>query len=47
MLGGYLVFAHVPDQWALIGIAMVVTCGAAGAWLTVVERRIPVETTET
>lgn len=47
MLGGYLVFAHVPDQWALIGIAMVGACGAAGAWLTVVERRIPVETTET
>ena len=47
MLGGYLIFAHVPDQWALIGIAMVVTCGAAGAWLTVLERRIPVEPTET
>ena len=47
MLGGYLVFSHLPDQWALIGIAMVVACGAAGAWLTVVERRIPVETTET
>ena len=47
MLGGYLVFAHVPDQWALIGIAMVGAFGAAGAWLTVLERRIPVEPTET
>ena len=47
MLGGYLIFAHVPDQWALIGIAMVGACGAAGAWLTVLERRIPVEPTET
>lgn len=47
MLGGYLVFAHLPDRWALIGIAMVVACGAAGAWLTVLERRIPVETAET
>ena len=47
MLGGYFIFAHVPDQWALIGIAMVVACGAAGAWLTVLERRIPVEPTET
>ena len=47
MLGGYLVFAHLPDRWALIGMAMVVACGAAGAWLTVVERRIPVEPTET
>ena len=47
MLGGYLVFAHLPDRWALIGMAMVVACGAAGAWLTVLERRIPLETTET
>ena len=47
MLGGWLVFAHVPDRWALIGMAMVVACGAAGAWLTVVERRIPVDPTET
>jgi drug/metabolite transporter (DMT)-like permease len=39
MLGGLLVFAHVPDNLSLAGIAMIATCGAAGAWLTVRERR--------
>ena len=39
MLGGFLVFSHVPDGWSLIGIAMIAVCGAAGAWLTVRERR--------
>jgi drug/metabolite transporter (DMT)-like permease len=39
MLGGLLVFAHVPDALSLAGIAMIAVCGAAGAWLTVRERR--------
>jgi drug/metabolite transporter (DMT)-like permease len=39
MLGGWLVFSHVPDGWSLIGIGMIAVCGAAGAWLTVRERR--------
>jgi drug/metabolite transporter (DMT)-like permease len=39
MLGGLLVFSHVPDKLSLAGIAMIATCGAAGAWLTVRERR--------
>jgi drug/metabolite transporter (DMT)-like permease len=39
MLGGYIVFAHVPDQLSMIGIVMIAVCGAAGAWLTVRERR--------
>lgn len=39
MLGGLLVFHHVPDRLALVGIAMIAFCGAAGAWLTVRERR--------
>ena len=39
MLGGALVFAQVPDAWSLLGIAMIAVCGAAGAWLTVRERR--------
>lgn len=39
MLGGYLVFAHVPDRLSFAGIVMIATCGAAGAWLTVRERR--------
>jgi len=39
MLGGWLVFSHVPDGWSLAGIALIAVCGAAGAWLTVRERR--------
>ena len=39
MLGGFLVFAHVPDGLSLFGIGMIAVCGAAGAWLTVKERR--------
>lgn len=39
MLGGWLVFAHVPDGWSLLGMALVAACGAAGAWLTLRESR--------
>jgi drug/metabolite transporter (DMT)-like permease len=46
MLGGWLVFAHVPDGWSLAGIALVAVCGAAGAWLTVRESRVLVEPVE-
>ena len=40
MLGGWLVFSHVPDSWSVGGIAMIAFCGAAGAWLTVRESRV-------
>ncbi|MFM8610430.1 MAG: DMT family transporter [Burkholderiaceae bacterium] len=46
MLGGYLMFAHVPDAWALLGIGMVAVCGAMGAWLTVREGRVRLEPVE-
>lgn len=39
MLGGAVVFSHVPDTLSLAGIVMIAVCGAAGAWLTVRERR--------
>jgi drug/metabolite transporter (DMT)-like permease len=39
MLGGLLVFSHVPDHLSLAGIGMIAFCGAGGAWLTVRERR--------
>jgi drug/metabolite transporter (DMT)-like permease len=39
MIGGVLVFEHVPDHLSLFGIGMIAFCGAAGAWLTVRERR--------
>ena len=33
-LGGWLVFAHVPDDWALAGIGLVAVSGVAGTWIT-------------
>ena len=46
MLGGWLVFSHVPDGWSLLGMALVAACGAAGAWLTVRESRVLVQPAE-
>ncbi|HWJ94926.1 MAG TPA: DMT family transporter, partial [Telluria sp.] len=42
MVGGWLVFAHVPDGLSLAGMAAIAGCGAAGAWLAVRESRVPV-----
>ena len=39
VLGGLLVFSHVPDDLSLVGMGMIAICGAAGAWLTARERR--------
>ncbi len=39
MVGGWIVFAQVPDVWSLMGIAMIAFCGAVGAWLTLRESR--------
>jgi drug/metabolite transporter (DMT)-like permease len=39
MLGGLVVFSHIPDRLSLAGIVMIAVCGAGGAWLTVRERR--------
>jgi drug/metabolite transporter (DMT)-like permease len=39
VLGGLLVFAHVPDHLSLAGMGMIAVCGAGGAWLTARERR--------
>lgn len=33
MLAGWLVFAHVPGQLELVGIALIAVCGATAAWL--------------
>ena len=46
MLGGWVMFSQVPDRFSLIGISMIAVCGAAGAWLTVRERRVPIEPAE-
>ena len=46
MLGGWWVFHQVPDTASLLGIGLIAVCGAAGAWLTMRERRIPIEPVE-
>lgn len=47
MIGGWLMFDHVPDRMALAGIGLIAACGATGAWLTMRERHIPIEAVET
>jgi drug/metabolite transporter (DMT)-like permease len=32
-IGGWLVFRHVPDGWALVGIGIIVVCGLLGTGL--------------
>jgi drug/metabolite transporter (DMT)-like permease len=39
LLGGWLVFRYVPDQWSMLGMAVIALCGALGAWLTLHEGR--------
>ena len=39
MLGGWLVFDHVPDHVSMLGIGLIAACGTAGGWLTVYELR--------
>lgn len=46
MLGGWLMFSHVPDATSLFGIVLIAVCGAAGAWLTVRERHQPIDRAE-
>ena len=46
MLGGWLMFSQVPDATSLFGMGLIAVCGAAGAWLTVRERRVPIEPAE-
>jgi uncharacterized membrane protein len=36
---GWVVFGHVPDGWSILGMGLIALCGAAGAWLTLVEHR--------
>lgn len=46
MLGGWLVFGHVPGHWELGGIALIVLCGATASWITAREKRLPIEMPE-
>jgi drug/metabolite transporter (DMT)-like permease len=40
IFGGWLMFNHIPDFWALVGMALVAICGAAGGLLTLYEMRV-------
>ena len=43
MLGGWLVFAHLPSSSSFAGMALIALCGAAGAWARVREARLPLQ----
>ena len=43
MLGGWLVFSHVPDDLSLLGMGMIAVCGVTGAWLAVRESRVIIQ----
>ncbi len=38
-LAGWLVFAHAPDRWTLIGICIIAINGVIGTWLTARKRQ--------
>jgi drug/metabolite transporter (DMT)-like permease len=40
MLGGWLIFDHIPDHLSLIGIGLIAACGTAGGFLTMVESKM-------
>jgi drug/metabolite transporter (DMT)-like permease len=39
MLGGWIMFDHIPDHVSLLGIALIALCGVAGGLLTLYESR--------
>jgi drug/metabolite transporter (DMT)-like permease len=40
MLGGWIMFNHIPDHMSLIGIGLIAVCGTAGGLLTMYESRV-------
>ncbi len=46
MLCGWWVFGHAPGRWELIGIALIVLCGATASWLTARASRVSLEPPE-
>lgn len=38
-IGGWLAFSHIPDNWSIVGMAMIAVCGTGGAWLAFRESR--------
>jgi drug/metabolite transporter (DMT)-like permease len=46
MLCGWVVFGHIPGQLELVGMALIVLCGATASWLTARDQRLPVDQPE-
>ena len=40
MLGGWVIFHHIPEPMALVGVLLIASCGCAGAVLTLIENRM-------
>ncbi|WP_415795385.1 EamA family transporter, partial [Comamonas aquatilis] len=38
-MAGWLLYRHIPDQWAVMGMLIIALGGALSAWLTVRESR--------
>jgi drug/metabolite transporter (DMT)-like permease len=38
-LSGWLVFSHIPDRWATLGILLIALCGLGAGWLS--QREVP------
>ncbi len=41
VLGGWLAFSHLPDAWALLGIALIACAGVANAWFNASRANTP------
>lgn len=39
LFAGWLVYGHIPDQFAVMGMVLIALCGAASAWLSMRESR--------
>ena len=46
VIGGWVVFNHLPDQWTFMGMGLIALCGGLGAWLTVRENRMVIQPPE-
>ncbi len=46
MLCGWVVFGHIPGRLELVGMALIVLCGATASWLTARDQRLPVDQPE-
>jgi len=41
ILGGWLMFSHLPDTWSIAGMVLIACCGASSTWLAVRQPQQP------